>query len=52
MRNIIDLKMDELLDKGPNNILKASLLKREDSTDPSLALLGSAGNTPAEPLSN
>jgi hypothetical protein len=52
MRNIVDLEMDELLSEGPSGILEAPLLEGEDLTDLSLALLDSAGNTPAEPLSS
>jgi hypothetical protein len=44
--------MDKLLDKGLSNILKIPLLKKKDPTSPSLALLDSAGNTPAEPLNS
>jgi hypothetical protein len=52
MRNIVDLKMDELLGKGPNNILKISLLKEKDLTDLSLALLDFTSNILAESLNS
>jgi hypothetical protein len=44
--------MDKLLDEESNNTLETFLLKGENLTDLSLALLDSAGNTPAEPLNS
>jgi hypothetical protein len=52
MRNIVDLKIDKLLDKGLNDILKVLLLEEKDPTDFSFAFLSFAGNIPAESLSN
>jgi hypothetical protein len=45
LQNIQEMEIDELISGVP-------LLEGEDPTDPSLALLGSAGNIPAEPLSS
>jgi hypothetical protein len=50
MRNIIDLEMDKLLDKEPNNILETSLLEGEDLINFFFALLNFASNIPAKPL--
>jgi hypothetical protein len=52
---VIVEEMDEALDERSNVAprvpsLKAPLLEREDLINPSLALLGSAGNISAEPL--
>ena len=44
--------MDKLLIKRPNNTLEISLLKGKNLIDLFLTLLGSADNTPAEPLNS
>jgi len=52
MRNIIDLEVDKLLSKKLNSTLETFLLEGEDLTNTFLALLGFAGNIPAESLNN